>query len=118
LRQIKPRAPRVPINLPIVIQLGAASFHAIAVNLGMGGVLVGAGPVLSYGERVDVLVELPGLAGPSRLPGVVRWSNQEGFGVQFQELGARETYAISALVTHHHQQQAATQRSERTSYAP
>jgi len=118
LRQLKPRALRVPVNLPVVIQLGASSFQAIALNLGMGGVLVGGGPVLSYDERVEVVVELPGLPGPSRLPGLVRWRNDEGFGVQFQSLGARETYAIGALMSRYHQIHTATGSSERTSYRP
>lgn len=95
---MRPRTLRVPVNLPVVVEHGAARFEAVAANLGLGGVFVLASPGLPYGEHLDVVVELPGLAGLSRLPGVVRWSDQGGFGVQFQQLGARETHAIGVAV--------------------
>ena len=57
-----------------------------------------ADPVLVYAVRVDLLVQLPGIQEPSHLPGVVRWGNNSGFGVQFLQLGARETEALAALV--------------------
>jgi len=95
---MKPRSLRVPVNLPIVIEHGRERFDAVAVNLGLGGVFVQACPALPYGEALELLVQLPGLAGPSRLPGVVRWGNLGGIGVQFQQLGARETHAIGAAV--------------------
>ena len=82
----------------MVIDHPAAPHHAIAVNLGLGGVFVEASPTLGYGERIELVLQLPGLAGPSRLPGVVRWVDATGFGVQFQQLGARETHAIGELV--------------------
>jgi len=95
---MKPRTLRVPVNLPVVIEHAGARLHAVAANLGIGGVFVQGIASLAYGEQLYLVVELPGLAGPSRLPGVVRWSDAGGFGVQFQQLGARETHAIGALV--------------------
>ncbi len=59
---------------------------------------IAADAVLDYAVRVELLVQLPGIHEPSRLPGVVRWSDGSGFGVQFLELGARETHALAALV--------------------
>lgn len=98
MQQLKPRTLRVSVNLPVVVEHGAARIQAVAVNLGLGGVFILASPALPYGEQLHVLVQLPGLAGPSRLPAVVRWSDQGGFGVQFQQLGARETHAIGVTV--------------------
>lgn len=109
---MRPRSLRVPVNLPVVIEHGETRFRAIAINLGLGGVFVEASPGLPYGEHLELIVELPGLPGPSRLPGVVRWSAQGGFGVQFQQLGARETHAIGAAVAAYRKAElAAGQRS-------
>ena len=98
--------PRVPVNLAVVVVAGERELEAVAVNLGLGGVFVEASQSLDYGTRIELRIALPSLNEPSRLPGVVRWcgaqadnaSNKLGFGVQFLELGARETHAISALV--------------------
>jgi hypothetical protein len=32
------------------------------------------------------------------LPGIVRWTKQDGMGVQFRLLGARETHAITEIM--------------------
>jgi len=40
-------------------------------------------------------VELRGL----KIPGIVRWTKGDGFGVQFQLLGARETHGLALLVS-------------------
>jgi uncharacterized protein (TIGR02266 family) len=96
--------PRVPVNLAVVVLLGERELEAIAVNLGLGGVFVEGPQSLDYGTRVELLIALPSLNEPSRLPGVVRWQragehqNKYGFGIQFLELGARETHAIGTLV--------------------
>lgn len=74
---------------------------ATIVNIGLGGAFIAAGTIPGYGEGVLLVVELPGSRRSSRLPAVVRWTSPVGFGVQFRELGARETYAISQLVASH-----------------
>lgn len=89
--------PRVPVQIPVVIEHGALFLDAIAVNLGLGGVFVETHAPLDYGTSVSVVVQLPGLTRTSRLVGVVRWSNTSGCGIQFLQLGASETYAISSM---------------------
>jgi hypothetical protein len=42
---------------------------------------------------------LPGDTQDVELPGVVRWSNEGGFGVQFGLLGARETHSIARILS-------------------
>jgi Tfp pilus assembly protein PilZ len=89
---------RVPVRIPVVIEHGALYLDAVALNLGLGGVFVEARPPLRFGTRVNVLIQLPELTRASRLAGVVRWNNASGCGIQFLQLGARETYAISMVV--------------------
>ena len=59
---------------------------------------IAADVVLDYAVPVELLVQLPGIHELARLPGVVRWHNASGFGVQFLQLGARETHALATLV--------------------
>lgn len=90
--------PRVGVRIPVVIEHGALYLDAVALNLSLGGVFVELRPPLRYGTRVNVLVQLPELSRASRLAGVVRWNDASGCGIQFLQLGARETYAVSMVV--------------------
>jgi Tfp pilus assembly protein PilZ len=98
--------------LPVAVEVdgGESALHATAINLGVGGVFVQLQPVPDYGAQVVVVIQLPALNEAARLRGVVRWSNANGFGVQFSSLGARETYALGKLV--------ASVRSRRTPSQP
>ena len=95
------RQPRIPIELPAVIELGegASQTQALIVNLGLGGAFIQAEPPLSYGTQIHIHVQLAPGEELLRLPAVVRWNNAWGFGVQFLQLGARDTHSISAVVT-------------------
>ena len=90
--------PRQPVSLPIVVEHATGVFSAVTVNVGPGGMFIEADPVLAYAVAVEIIVQLPGMPERSRLPGVVRWHNESGFGVQFLQLGARETHALATLV--------------------
>ena len=91
--------PRVPVALSVAVSSEAGPFDGNIVNLGVGGAFIESASRLSYGTRIELAMTLPGLRQQSLVPAVVRWSSDVGFGVQFQELGARETHAISGLVS-------------------
>jgi len=69
-----------------------------ARDIGIGGVFIESAELPAFGTEVVVVGRLPGTQTELRLPGVVRWANPDGFGVQFGLLGARETHALSALL--------------------
>lgn len=92
------RAPRVPVNVWVTVEHEGTYFDAFAANVGVGGALVETSTVLPYGARLVLHLPLPNVAEVLRLPGIVRWNSQSGFGIQFLELGAKETHAISVLV--------------------
>ena len=93
--------PRVPFDSEVVVRVGDQELQAVAVNLGVGGAFVAGAPCPDYGSRIELRITLPSLPEPSLLPGVVRWcgADKQSFGIQFLELGARETHAISMLVS-------------------
>lgn len=97
-RKARRAQPRIPLSLPIVVEYEAGILHALTVNVGPGGMFIAANVGLPYAMPVELVLQLPGLHEPSRLPAIVRWSNDSGFGVQFLQLGARETHALASLV--------------------
>jgi hypothetical protein len=88
----------VPINVWVTVEHEGTYFDAFAANVGLGGALVETSTVLPYGAALVLHLPLPHSAEVLRLRGVVRWNSQSGFGIQFLELGAKETHAISELV--------------------
>jgi hypothetical protein len=93
------REPRVVANIWVTIertsQGPSSRFDAIAANLGLGGAFIEGEPSPSYGEMVTVHLPLPGLPEVLVLAAVVRWKSNAGFGVQFLEMGAKETHALT-----------------------
>jgi hypothetical protein len=93
------RVPRVPANVWVTIEHEGTYFDAFAANVGLGGALVETQTLLPYGASMVMHLQLPTSPEVLRLRGIVRWNSQTGFGIQFLELGAKETHAISTWVS-------------------
>jgi hypothetical protein len=91
------KTPRTRIDLLIQIETEGQVLPALAVNVGLGGMFIEGQP-LEYGQFIDIVADLPGL-GPVKIPAVVRWAKDRGVGVQFLQLGARVTHALSQIVS-------------------
>ena len=76
----------------------AAPILGTARDIGIGGIFIETTEVLPFGAVVVIVGRLPGASHDLRLPGIVRWSKSNGFGVQFGLLGAQETHAILTIV--------------------
>lgn len=70
--------------------------QATITDLGIGGLFAECAECPPF--NTSVMVVLDGADGPLRLPGIVRWTNEVGMGLQLGLLGARETHAIAELV--------------------
>jgi hypothetical protein len=69
----------------------------VAKDVSLGGMFIEAEHVPGFGSPITLVVV--GLAKRElRLPGLVRWAEPRGFGVQFGLLGAYDTRAIVDLV--------------------
>jgi type IV pilus assembly protein PilZ len=89
---------RTPINKPCSIeQNGAPVLSAVLRDLSVGGAFVATASALVFGSEITLVFAVDGQAAPLRLPGVVRWAQPDGFGMQFGLLGARETHTITQL---------------------
>ena len=76
---------------------GGATINGMSRDLSTGGIYVEASEIPAFGTKIGLRLDAPGLH-DATLPGIVRWTKTDGFGVQFQLLGARETHALAALV--------------------
>jgi type IV pilus assembly protein PilZ len=79
-------------------KVGDAAVTGRARDVSVGGMFVETDAPLPFGAEVIVHVQLPSSKDEFRLPGVVRWTRDDGMGIQFGLLGAKETHAITEIV--------------------
>ena len=94
------RTPRAPIDLLVEFapkSLTSDRRGGRAKDISIGGMFVETSEPPAFGAEVVVEFTLPGQRASFVLPGVVRWTDRDGMGVQFQTLSARETFAITEL---------------------
>ena len=90
--------PRVPISAEVTCQVSeGASIIGQARDISIGGMFIESEAQVAFGMEVSIVLRLPSTKSDITLPGIVRWLNPGGFGVQFGLLGARETHALSEL---------------------
>lgn len=95
----KRRHPRVSIQVGVTCEIeGEEPFEGTVNDLSVGGVFIESAAVPRFGAKITIMGTLPGTQGVLRLPGVVRWRKDSGFGVQFGLLGAKETHAIAQVI--------------------
>jgi PilZ domain len=90
---------RVPVQLGVnIIPVdGGEAFAGSVKDISVGGMFIECEKQLPYASVVTLV--LRGVVTRElRLPGVVRWSEKYGFGIQFGLMGAYATHAIVDLV--------------------
>lgn len=91
--------PRVPIDVSMSCErAGAPPFQASCKDISVGGMFLVSQILPPFGTQLTLVGRLPGAKKDVRLPAVVRWTKDDGFGVQFGLLGALETHLISELM--------------------
>jgi uncharacterized protein (TIGR02266 family) len=69
-----------------------------AKDVSLGGMFVESATIAPFGSEVTLHLRLPHAKEELTLPGVVRWVRDGGMGIQFGNLGAKETYEITEVV--------------------
>jgi type IV pilus assembly protein PilZ len=96
----KRQHPRKVFSSEVTFQVaGGARHEGRCHDVSLGGVFIETDSPLPYGTRVRVFMHLPGLRDESAIDAIVRWSKPTGMGVQFGVMGARETHALTQLLT-------------------
>jgi hypothetical protein len=87
--------PRIVVAIAVACERNdGPPILGIVRDISIGGAFVESAELLPFGTAVVLVGCLPNAKGDLRLPGIVRWTKTNGFGVQFALLGARETHAI------------------------
>ncbi len=96
----KRRHPRQTVDLKASLHVeGTAEvIDGQVKDLSIGGMFFLSDSKLPFGTKVNVVVAFPPPSGKLELAAVVRWSAEDGIGLQFGLLGARETHAIAQVV--------------------
>jgi hypothetical protein len=90
---------RIPVQFAVAIipSGGGEAIAGSVKDISLGGMFVECDEQLPFASKVTLV--LKGVATRElRLPGVVRWSEKHGFGIQFGLLGAYATHAIVDLL--------------------
>jgi PilZ domain len=97
----KRRFARAPIDLPVEFmarQDRLVGGCGVGKDIAIGGMFIETAEHAPFGAHLLVSFHVPGLQDVLLVPGVVRWTNPTGMGVQFGLLGARETHVITVLM--------------------
>ncbi len=101
---------RTPIDVPVTFtwKSSAEVVSGRGKDVSVGGMFIETMRPVHFGTEVTVCLTLPGSKDELTLPAVVRWVRNDGMGVQFGLLGARETHAITEAVRRAHTKPGAT----------
>ena len=67
-------------------------------NISAGGTFEKTEPLPEIGEKISLLVQLPGIDEPCEIPCIVRWVKPgDGAGVQFEHLRPIEVWALTKI---------------------
>ena len=92
--------PRKSITSEVAFQVGdGPRIEARYRDIRLGGMFVETETTLPYGAQLRLFLRLPGLRDETVIDATVRWWKREGMGVQFGRMGARETMALTLLLS-------------------
>lgn len=88
------------IETDVAFQVGdGPRIEARCRDVSLGGMFIETTAPLPYGSALRVFLRLPGLRVEASIEAVVRWAKHTGMGVQFGRMGARETHALTQLLS-------------------
>lgn len=92
--------PRKNLTSLVAFQIGEGPrVEAECHDVSLGGMYIETSAPLAYGTAVVVLLRLPGMKAETRIQSIVRWWKPTGMGVQFGVMGARETHALTTMLS-------------------
>lgn len=94
MERIKRTTDRYPYYVPVKIYYKDSVFDGNSLNISAGGMFINSELLPEIGVQISIKFDLPSIK-PVCLDVFVRWYNNDGFGVQFAPIGAKETHAIN-----------------------
>ena len=92
----KRQHPRLAVDLEalVTVEGNEEPIHGRVRDLSIGGMFF-VGEQLQFGANVKVSIAFPKPSGTLVFPAIVRWRADDGSGLQFGLVGAKETHAIA-----------------------
>lgn len=96
----KRQSHRSPLDVEVRVERkgGEEVVTGQAQDVSLGGLFVETRSPFPFGTEVIVHLPLPGYKEELTVPAVVRWTGEDGMGLQFGLIGVRETHAITEVV--------------------
>ena len=93
------RQPRIPFDAAVeIIASDGNKQPGRLTNISAGGTFVKTEPLPQFGDKITLLVQLPGIDDQCEIPCIVRWVKQgDGAGVQFEHLRPIEVWALTKI---------------------
>lgn len=89
---------RFDVRLPVEVSFQGQVLETFTRNISLGGMFLEKSGNLPFGAVVQLRFSLPDIAGPVTVDAHVRWvQGDDGLGVQFVGLRAREVWALQRL---------------------
>lgn len=96
----KRRHPRKVVRMAVAFQVGdGPRVDAFSRDLSIGGMFITTETPAPFNASVNLYMKLPGVKQEVMVKATVRWMEPDGMGVQFGLMGARETHALTQLLT-------------------
>jgi uncharacterized protein (TIGR02266 family) len=91
---------RTPVDCAVsfIRKNTADALNGRAKDVSVGGMFIETIYVAPFGSEVVIRMRLPQGKDELVLPGTVRWVRDDGMGIQFGNLGAKETHEITEVV--------------------
>ena len=86
---------RHDVSIPAKLIIDGTSNDCTMLNLSLGGTLVASNSKFTMGQRVRIEFVVPHVNHAIEVGGIVRWSNTDGVGLQFDSLRARDVWALN-----------------------
>lgn len=84
-------------RLDVVVKHQRGRIECVTKNVSLGGMYLVTDERLEYGTAVELEIYLPALKEHASIDATVRWQKDDGMGVQFGPLRAREVWALNQL---------------------
>jgi hypothetical protein len=92
--------PRKNLTSSVAFQIGEGPrLEAECHDVSLGGMYIVTSDPQAYGTALSVFLRLPGMKQEMRIEAIVRWWKPTGMGVQFGVMGARETHALTTMLS-------------------
>jgi type IV pilus assembly protein PilZ len=92
--------PRKNLTSSVAFQIGEGPrVEGECHDMSLGGMYIVTSEPQAYGTALRVFLRLPGMKQEARIEAIVRWWKPTGMGVQFGVMGARETHALTTMLS-------------------